>query len=84
MSEVLDRPSDQEAYRRSAAAVIRAAVRDGLKNGIVRTTGPAEALIDALEDAVCAQLARREVAWALAYIAGVQMAPDLIKEVSRG
>ncbi len=82
--QILDRPSELEVIKRSAAAVVRAAVRAGLKNGVVRSTGAAEVLIDALEDAVCEQLARKETAWALAVIAGVQMAPDLVKEVPRG
>lgn len=81
---ILDRPNELDVIKSSAATVIRAAVREGLLNGFAGTHGAADVIIDMLQDSVCVELARKSNAWAMAVLAGVQMAPDLIKEVSGG
>ncbi len=78
---MFDREPDQDIIRRAAESLVRQRVRDGLTAAVgdVIDEGLDRAnFIDLATDSVCGQLGRRDTAWALAYIAGVQMAPALL------
>lgn len=68
---VLHRTAERDVRMRVRQAVVEAATVDRLS--------PHQ--IEVIEDEVCKALADRRIAWAIAYMAGVSMAPDFLKLV---
>lgn len=84
MHELKHRPDPEALFRQKAAMAVREKIREALREAAHDASHDASfgPLIDDLEDAVCRALADREIAWALAYIAGVQMAPEILRLAS--
>jgi len=74
-------PTETPEYRmmRAAEETIRRAVRDAVLEATY-ASGPYHEQLGALEDALMGVLCRRDLGWALAYLAGVQMAPELLRQ----
>lgn len=75
------RPTDTPDHRmmRAAEETIRRAVRDAVLEATY-ASGPYHEQLGSLEDALMGVLCRRDLGWALAYVAGVQMAPELLRQ----
>jgi len=71
----------EQAIMRDASETIRRAVREAVLES-TRANGPYHQQLEELEEAVITALARRDIAWALAYVAGVQMAPELLRRMA--
>jgi len=80
-ARTLPRRDPHEVLRRSAEDTIRRAARASVIDSVATYQSLAEQL-DAIEDALCNALADPSIAWALAYVAGVQMAPELLKRAA--
>ncbi len=71
-------------FKREAELAVRLQVRKGIDQAR-NLTGESLTpwMEEALEDLVCESLADRGIAWALAFVAGVTMAPELVRNASR-
>lgn len=69
--------TDATAIQRQAHAEIRQLLHDAVWSACVECDGETGIAPSAIVDEVLATLQRREIAWALAYLAGVRMAPEI-------
>lgn len=68
-----------EAMRHGAEQALRDGIRDALMQAELDADGEIGATLDDQVEAVLARLAERRLSPALAYLAGVTMAPDLMR-----
>ena len=68
----------------SAREVLRRGVRDAMLGVIRSEFDPGRrGELEALEDAVCRAIEKPDTAWALACIAAVRMAPELVRKCAQ-
>lgn len=83
---MLHRPDAHAELTRAAEHAVRGAVAGGISDAI-RQLSEEEQLsmlqIEMLQDAVCDRLGQPNLGWALAYIAGVQLAPSILQAAGR-
>lgn len=73
-------PNTRISFGMAAAETVRRRVREGIFE--VTHAGDVGQQLEAIEGAVLEALTDRKIAWALAYLAGVQMAPELIRALA--
>lgn len=76
-----EREADGQVMHRAAEMAIRCRIRQAVvEGGQSEPRGLSALQVEALEDALCAAIADRRIAWAVAYMAGVVMAPDFVRQ----
>lgn len=74
--------SASDRMLREALEAIRRKIRDQVL-GVVSDDNSTSGQLQAIEEAVMAAVLDKEIAWALSYLAGVRMAPDVIAYLSQ-
>lgn len=77
-------PTHELIIQDRAEAEIRRHIHDAVWSACVECDGETGLSPSAIADEVLGTLQRREIAWALAYLAGVRMAPHSINAERRG
>lgn len=79
---MLHRPDAHAEITRAAEQTIRSAIAGGVSDAVMQLGDETQLSLldtDTLQDAICERLGKPNIGWALAYVAGVQLAPSILQ-----